>query len=612
MCGIAGLFRTGGDTTLADRRAVEQMATAQFHRGPDDGGLFQDARVVLGHRRLSIIDLSPTGHQPMSNEDGKVWVTYNGEIYNYAELAAELHGHNFVSRCDTEVLLHGYEEWGIERLLLRLRGMFAFALYDNRGAQPLCLLARDRLGIKPLYYIARPDSIAFASEVKALVGSGLIPDRKNPTAMAGLLLFGSVPAPETGVQGVKCLLPGHYLGAGAAGATTHKYWEPDKAEDNAEPRASASGLREALAGAVNRHLVSDVPLGVFLSGGVDSAALVAVASRAKPALTTLTVVFDEREFSEGAEARYIARTFGTDHREVRVTSQDFMRELPNVLRVMDQPTNDGVNTYFVSRAARQAGLTVVLSGLGGDEVFGGYKHYRWLARHGNSIRRFSALPGFLRQTVLSTAVSYGRLRGRENWMRLASLENGVSDAGLYLAFRGFFTPEQVRALLDVHSSEVRQVADEYLDGARPSEAVATGPAFRRLEMRRYLHDQLLRDTDVFSMAHSIEVRVPYLDHEVVECAAKLPQPELNGHGNKPLLTEAVDDPSVFEAARRSKRGFAFPFGKWMKTHSHELRDMALAGGCLNRRTIGQLWNEFDHGRLHWSRAWMLAVIGAGK
>jgi asparagine synthase (glutamine-hydrolysing) len=373
-------------------------------------------------------------------------------------------------------------------------------------------------------------------------------------------------------------------------------------------------LREVLTDAVNSHLVSDVPVGVFLSGGVDSAALVALASRSKASISTLTVVFDEREFCEGAEARQVAQAFGTDHREVRVTSQDFMNELPNVLRVMDQPTNDGVNTYFVSRAARQAGLKVVLSGLGADEVFGGYKYYRWLARYGDSIRRFSALPGLVRRSVLATAVGYGRACGRENWMRLSSLADGVSDPGLYLAFRGFFAPEQVRALLDVHDGEVRLVADEYLEALRPPSAngSVTLSVFRRLEMGRYLHDQLLRDTDVFSMAHSIEVRVPYLDHQVFECAARAPRPEVNLRGNKPLLTEAVNEPAVFEAARRTKRGFAFPFGKWMKMNSQELREMALGGGCLNRRTILQLWNDFDHGRLHWSRAWMLAVIGAGK
>jgi len=610
MCGIAGVFRSSGGTTAADRVAVERMATAETHRGPDDGGLFQDARVVLGHRRLSIIDLSPTGHQPMSNEDGTVWVTYNGEIYNYAELAAQLGGHRFRSRSDTEVLLHGYEEWGIEGLLARLRGMFSFAIYDGRTAPARCLLARDRLGIKPLYYVPGQASLAFASEVKALVGSGVVPNQKNPEALTGLLLLGSVPAPATGIRGVQCLLPGHYLVGDSGGIAIHKYWAADAAPQG-EPDALAGGLEDS----VVRHLVSDVPVGVFLSGGVDSAALVALASRSQPSLATLTVVFDETECSEGTEARHIARSFHTDHREVRVTSQDFMDAVPNVLRVMDQPTNDGVNTYFVSRAARQAGLKVVLSGLGGDEVFGGYKHHHWLARYGNSIRRFSALPAVLRKTMLATAAAYGRVRGRENWMRLASLENRVSDEGLYLALRGFFAPQQVRALLDVGEREVRLAAEEYLGAFRPPSAndVATAAVFRHLEMQRYLHDQLLRDTDVFSMAHSIEVRVPYLDHRVVECAATLPSlPQTNGNGNKPLLTRAVDEPAVFEAARRGKRGFVFPFAKWMKLHSHDLREMALAGGCLNRRAIGRLWNEFDHGRLHWSRAWMLAVLGAGK
>ena len=609
MCGIAGLFRSRGQTTPADRCAVERMSAAEAHRGPDDFGLLQDSRVVLGHRRLSIIDLSPTGHQPMSNEDGTVWVTYNGEIYNYPELAAMLSGHRFQSHSDTEVLIHGYEEWGIAGLLERLRGMFAFAIYDSRPAQPCCVLARDRLGIKPLYYTVQHESVAFASEVKALVGSGLVPDRKNPEAITGLLLLGSVPAPATGIRGVRCLMPAHYLVAGESGVAVHKYWDAE-----ASGCGDPAELKEALEDAVKRHLVSDVPLGVFLSGGVDSAALVALAARSKFSLATLTVVFDEQDFSEATEARRIAQTFGTDHREVRVTSRHFIDEVPNVLRVMDQPTNDGINTYFVSRAARQAGLTVVLSGLGGDEVFGGYKHYHWLARYGDSIRRFSALPGFLRKAVLGTAVRYGRARGRENWMRLASLEDRVSDEGLYLALRGFFAPRQVHALLDIDEREVRMVAEEYLGACLPAsvKGIASGRVFRQLEMQRYLHDQLLRDTDVFSMAHSIEVRVPYLDHKVVECAARLPQPQANGHGNKPLLTGAVAEAAVFEAARRKKRGFAFPFGKWMRMHSRELREMALAGGYLNRQTIGQLWNEFEHGHLHWSRAWMLAVIGAGK
>jgi asparagine synthase (glutamine-hydrolysing) len=599
-----------GATTSADRAAVESMAAAQFHRGPDDSGLFRDPRVVLGHRRLSIIDLSPAGHQPMSNYDATVWVAYNGEIYNYRDLAGQLSHRGFRSRSDTEVLLHGYEEWGLEGLLERLRGMFAFALYDARPPEPRCVLARDRFGIKPLYYIAREDFVAFASEVKALVKSGCASSEPNAAALTGLLLLGSVPAPATVMRDVECLMPGHYLSADGSGVRVRRYWDP---ETSRRPRPLE--LAEALSDSVERHLVSDVPLGVFLSGGVDSAAIAALAKRAQASLATLTVVFEEQDFNEAAEARQVASHFATTHREIRVTNLDFIDQVPRVLDAMDQPTNDGVNTWFVARAARQAGLTVVLSGLGGDEIFGGYKHHQWLARHASAIGRFAALPGPVRRAAVRTALEYGRFRGRENWLRLASLSDGVSDEGLYLAVRGFFPPRQVSALLDVEEGEVHRVALESLTFPQPASVNGAGRdrAFRRLEMKRYLHDQLLRDTDVFSMAHSIEVRVPYLDHLVAECAPQQPVTlATNGAGNKPLLTAAVADPVVSEAARRPKRGFVFPFGQWMRQHSDELREMAMAGGYLNRRTIAQLWQEFENGRLHWSRAWMLSVIGAGK
>jgi asparagine synthase (glutamine-hydrolysing) len=606
MCGIAGLFRLEGETTPADRVAVERMTAAQRHRGPDDRGLFQDERVVLGHRRLSIIDLSECGRQPMTNEDGSVWTIFNGEIYNYRELAADLSQHQFTSRSDTEVLLHGYEEWGIEQLLGKLRGMFSFVIYDRRTSPSRCLLARDRLGIKPLYYFPQQESIVFASEVKPLVAAGLVENLPNPRALAGLLLLGSVPAPETSVRGVRCLLPGHYLTACRNGVTTQRYWDPAS-------HSGAGQLAGCLQDAVQNHLVGDVPMGVFLSGGVDSAAVVALASRAQTSLTTLTVAFDEHQFDESSQARRIASRFQTRHHEVRVTRRDFVEELPKLLRAMDQPTHDGVNTYFVSRAARQAGLTVVLSGLGADEVFSGYRHHHWLTRHQTAIQRFAAVPGFVRRASVTAAAGYGHLRGRENWMRLASLANGVTDAGLYLALRGFFAPAQVRALLDAGEAEVNRAADEYLTDCRPASANghATPSMFRYLEMRRYLHDQLLRDTDVFSMAHSVEVRVPYLDHALVERAAALQgTTDSPTAGNKPLLTEAVAEPAVSEAARRPKRGFTFPFASWMRQSSGDLRELALAGGSLNRRAVARLWNEFDRGRLHWSRAWMLAVLGA--
>ena len=618
MCGIAGIFRRQGVIGPEDVTAVERASAAQAHRGPDDLGFYRDERVALGFRRLAIIDLSAAGHQPMSNEDGSVWVIFNGEIYNYRELGAELkaRGHGFRSHSDTEILIHGYEEWGIEGLLQRLGGMYAFALYDAR--QACCILARDRFGIKPLYYCEARDVLAFASEVKALVRSGMAPGEKDREGLVGFLLFGSVPSPLTSIRNVRCLLPGHYLVATSKGCAIRRYWDLDsQADSRAGLKETEEELRRLLEDAVERHLISDVPLGVFLSGGVDSAGLVALASRCGQRLTTLTVVFDEEEFSEAAPARRVAEHFGTDHRQVRVTRKDFLRELPNVLQAMDQPTNDGVNTYFVSQAARQAGLTVVLSGLGGDEIFWGYKHYRWLIQGGTALRCFSGLPAFLRNAILRAAAAYGRYLGRDRWARLSFLENGVSVENVYAALRGFFAPEQVSRLVGLGLSEVNAAAQKYLAGplslnpGRRPVAAADVNAFNYLELKRYLHDQLLRDTDVFSMAHSIEARVPYLDYPVVERAARAFWSMKLARGtNKPLLVNAIGEPLVRDAAAARKRGFTFPFAQWMRETADQLEGIALQSGCLEKAGVRQYWKNFREGHVHWSRAWALAVLGA--
>jgi asparagine synthase (glutamine-hydrolysing) len=600
MCGIAGIFNPAGGIGPEDVAVVARMTELQGHRGPDDSGAWHDACAALGHNRLSIIDLSSAGHQPMGNEDGTVQVIYNGEIYNYAELHAELKtkGHRFRSNSDTEVLVHGYEEWGAAELLQRLRGMFALALYDVPNRR--CILARDRYGIKPLYYRQSPDGkLAFASEVKTLVRSGAAPNDSDREGAIGFLLFGSVPAPRTFVRGVACLLPGHYLEAGAHGSRTSQYWNM---RDAAHRGGAGSGLKAALDDAVARHLVSDVPVGVFLSGGVDSAGLVAVASRKAAKLSTLTVIFDEEDFSEAGPARRVAERFHTNHREIRVTADDFIDEVPRVLAAMDQPTNDGVNTFFVSRAARQAGLTVVLSGLGGDEIFWGYGHYRWLGTYKDPSRWLDRTPALLRGPLVNGAVSAGRLRGRESWMRLAYLKEWPGNAGMYLALRGFFPPGQICRLLNMETAELRNVLDHYRDFAGES-------AFDEIEARRYMHDQLLRDTDVFSMAHSIEVRLPYLDHEVTACAAALPgKAKSPGALNKPALVRAIDDELVTELASARKKGFTFPFARWMRKNAASLQDLAAQPKLLDPAAVRKLWASFDAGRLHWSRAWATVVL----
>jgi asparagine synthase (glutamine-hydrolysing) len=352
-------------------------------------------------------------------------------------------------------------------------------------------------------------------------------------------------------------------------------------------------------------MISDVPLGVFLSGGVDSAGLVALASRIRreqgAALSTLTVVFDEKEYSEANPAAEIAKHFGTSHQEVRVTGADFQRELPAFMAAMDQPTNDGVNSWFVSQAARAAGLTVVLSGLGGDEVFWGYKHYKRL-RYG---RWASACPDLLRRLVVRGAAHFG---ARDNWKRTAWLDSAYSTERVYLTMRGFFAPDRVALLMDMDRKEVDAAVEEHFGELIGNESSAGG--FNYLEMKRYMHDQLLRDTDVFSMAHSIEARVPYLDHVLVEQLWNTaPELKLDNSMNKPLLVRAVNEASVTQAGVRPKRGFTFPMAGWMKTAAPEMREMAEAGSLV-RSAVRECWGDFSEGRMHWSRAWALTVLGA--
>src|SRR5258706_3772909 len=638
MCGISGIFNPDRPITTEQVFAVERMVAAQTHRGPDDQGIHRSEFAVLGHNRLSIIDLSAAGHQPMSNEDGTIWIKYNGEIYNYKDLHGEVRArHTIRSSSDTEVLVHGYEEWGIDGLLERLRGMFAFALYDlreqneNRGR---CILARDRFGIKPLYYCSLSgenrsgengsgetrsgeNGVAFASEVKALAQSGLVSNRRDVEAITGFLLFGSVPAPLTMVQGIRCLMPGHYLVAGGRGLAVRQYWDLKFEPENA---AKAEEIEEELGrvldDSVSRHLISDVPLGVFLSGGVDSAGVVALASRHRPKLTTLTVIFKETEFSEAEPAARITRHFQTDHREVLVTSEDFIHEVPNVLRAMDQPTNDGVNTYFVSKAARESGLKVVLSGLGGDEVFWGYKHYRWMMRNQRALDWFSRVPRVFRRGVSSCGSAYGRIRGKEKWMRFDSLRGDATGQGLYLLLRGFFAPAQVLELLGLTQRELDSAVENAAAGMQSPGVprAAASNTFNYAELKRYLHDQLLRDTDTFSMAHSLEVRVPFLDHALADYAIRI-SPHLKIHNqqnqslNKGLLIRAIQDPVLQRTGAMKKRGFSFPLDQWMKRYSGQLEEMASGNDAVNRKAVHGMWDQFRAGRLHWSRAWALAALG---
>lgn len=629
MCGIGGIALSPNRTIDDLPARLKAMAIAMAHRGPDDSGLFisTDGRTGLVNRRLAIRDLSPQGHMPMGSSDGQVWITYNGEIYNAHELRPELErlGYAFRSSSDTEVILLGYEAWG-EAILERLRGMFAFAIYDARPSQggPKLLLARDQLGVKPLYYAQLPSALVFASELKGLLASGLCPRDIDPTSVVAYLLMGSVPAPRTIYHDVCALEPGCLLIWQAGRLESRRYWQlPTDRSETVSREDAVEQVRELLEESVRISLVSDVPLGAFLSGGLDSSAVVALMRQVTDGpIRTCSMVFEEAEYSEAPYARAVAEAVAAEHYERVVTARDVERELPKILWAMDQPTVDGVNSYFVSQTAREAGLTVALSGLGGDELFGGYPNtFRGSKQLLEAMDVLAAVPGGTRLALRAI----GLLPDRRRWAKvLDALKRPPSPASAYLARRGLFSMSEVEALV---SPEIWHAALEDFDPVRHVAERADGGNslarpidwFRwvsRAELLTYTHHQLLRDTDVMSMAHSLEVRVPLLDHHLVETVLRLPEQVKRSDGRpKPLLAGAVGQrlPSII-LNRRGKQGFTFPFDRWLRDPLRPSVEetfsfgILVSQGVLRPEATRKVWSSYLDGKLHWSRPWVLAAL----
>ena len=618
MCGIAGIYnlKTERETNF-DR--VVKMRDYLTHRGPDDRGVYfsADKRLCLVNTRLSIIDLTASGHQPMSDREGKVWISYNGEIYNYFQLRNELKtkGHSFNSNSDTEIIINGYKEWGIDGLLKRLRGMFAFAIYDLNAKNSKLILARDRFGIKPLYYYQDDELLIFSSEVGAIVKSGIIPVERNQKADIAFFIFGNIPAPLTTIKNVFSLAIGSYLLIEDGNKRLVRYYDLIDSFTGLKLKDTEDiygNLRSILTEAVNLHLISDAPLGVFLSGGIDSSTLVALASKTRDIpITTLSIIFDEEAYSELPYQKMITEQYRTEHRQIKVTEKDFYAELDNIFLAMDQPTVDGVNTYFVSRAAKQAGLKAVLSGLGGDEIFCGYESFKkiWL------LKAINHLPKLFRSAFALT----GGLNDR--WRKLIYLQNN-DYLNLYLTIRGLFIPADVARILDISEKEVEDVLNDFKLSAVPavggsafggsSQLSALNPIdwLSYTEINFYLQNQLLKDTDFMSMYHSVETRVPFLDHILVDFVASINSSlKIDKNIPKPLLVKSLKDMLPKEVVFRKKQGFIFPFNLWIKKRGRELLRVALSKGNINKRYASGLWCKFEQGKLHWSRAWALLVMG---
>lgn len=628
MCGIAGVMFLDGAAPAHARGVVEGMRNALAHRGPDGSGVWCASRpggptVAFAHTRLAILDLSDIGRQPMT-DDGRTAITYNGETYNYRTLRAVLadSGVAFRSQTDTEVVLQAWRRWGTDALT-RLDGMFAFAIWDD--AQSRLVLARDRMGIKPLYYSVQDRVVVFASEVRALLASDEVPRRVNDASVWHYLGYQTAPTPDTLVESVRLLEPGCVLTVDAHGALDHRrYWDlmatADLSAADANLEIARIQVRDRLQDAVASHLVSDVPVGVFLSGGIDSSALVATLGAQGIHPQTFNVGFDEADFDESVYAADVARAYHCDHREIRLSESDLLEQLPHVAAAVDHPSGDGVNTYVVSKAVREAGVKVALSGLGGDELFGGYPSFERLPRLLPAARHWGRSPRAVRKTAAGVVRIVGG--GSVTATKAAALLESDGDlARLWPVTRQLFSVEERQSLMPSAlwpTSEARNPYEATLDAAfnaHPDRQVWSRVSYA--EARLYMHDVLLRDADQMSMAHGLEIRVPLLDHRLVEYVMGL-RDRVKQHGTTPksLLVDSVPIPLPRSVTDRPKRGFTLPFDRWMRGAlgpfcAVRLGSNGLEGRGLLRPGAGtRLWRAFlDRAPgVTWARVWALVAL----
>lgn len=635
MCGIAGII---GQLTKPNRDALSRMKDAMAHRGPDDTGYWEtlpDDRgwgVMLAHRRLSILDLSPAGAQPMVDPVTGDVVVLNGEIYNYVELRNQLaaSGQRFESTGDTAVMLRALGLHG-RQAVHSFRGMFAFAFWD--ADERKLVMARDPLGIKPLYLARNSDpngewSLIFASEVRAILASGLLGKPKlNARATASVVWNGFIVTPETAIVGIEPVWPGQLRIFDSSGKEELSDFFWSVPHDNEAEPIEESQLARMLEESVHLHLASDVPVGVFLSGGVDSATVANLAHKTSQApVHTFTIAFEEQEYNEGVFARRIAEAIGTQHQEVVLTEQHFIAHLDAALDSLDQPTFDGLNSYYMSQAVRQAGFKVALVGTGGDELFGGYTSFRDLPKLLRWSRHAKWIPQgvILELAKLMSSVlqpSRGALPQQSRWAKLPDMVGRGNDLlSLYQLAYALFLPEFQRQLLGNTTDEV---ITDGLPAAmrshllRETQSLSPLAAISVMEQRLFLGERLLRDTDATSMAASIEVRLPLVDQVLLENVYRLrDRARYQPIGKKALLRRIGLrglDPALFE---RTKTGFVLPYNRWLrmgmsKVMDETMRDVAAVKATgLNPEAVRRLWQAFidNNQGVYWSRVWAIFVL----
>jgi asparagine synthase (glutamine-hydrolysing) len=588
MCRIAGVF----SATLPPEEIaalVAEMCAVQEHGGPDDDGMYKDhgGQLVLGHRRLSILDITQSGHQPMVSSSGRCVITYNGELYNYQELRNELKmlGHHFSTNSDTEVILASYEEWGTASFE-KFSGMFAFAIWEKEKKE--LVLARDAAGIKPLYIAATDEGFAFASEVRALKKVPYL-HTANKNWQVYLMAYGHLPEPVTTLQHAKPLTKGYYLKYETLSGkvTTNAFARYTYLETISDRSQAMQLIKDKLEASVKRHLISDAPLGVFLSGGLDSSILALLANKHQQVLNTISIYFEDHRYSEKKYQDILQEKLSCNHQQFLLKENHFHALLPSVIEAMDLPCCDGINTWFISKYAKESGLKAVLSGIGGDELFGGYPSFKRV----KTTLLLQNIPNkILRTSHFSTSKKFRRLC-------YLSIHGQV---GKYLFLRGQFIPADIAAFLDMEEQQVWSILEEqpevhYIDHLSPANQASW------LETNMYMQNQLLRDADVMGMAHGVEIRVPYLDKDFMQMAMKIENNlKYKGEHEKQLLIDCFKDILPPVIWNREKMGFSFPFKEWLSA------DIYKRGA--DGRELEPYHSKFKNNQMHWSQYFTMLLL----
>jgi asparagine synthase (glutamine-hydrolysing) len=583
------------------------------HRGPDAEGSFGEGPVALGHRRLSIIDVSDSSNQPFKDTTGRYVIVFNGEVYNFMELRDELPGYAFRTKSDTEVVLAAFAKWGPD-CVLRFKGMFAFAVWDRHDGS--LFLCRDRLGVKPLYYHHSKGVLVFASEVRALLASGLVPRCMDRQALSDYLAFQSFGYPSSPVAGVSQLEAGSWMLVKGSEVRKQVYWKPGTARvqgDLEDPGFVKGRIRELLLKSVERRLVSDVPIGAFLSGGIDSSSVVGLMAEVGIRQTaTFNVSFAEEEFDESRYANAIARKFDTKHTTIRLAPEDFLMDLEEALDAMDSPSGDGPNTYMVSRAVKRAGITVALSGVGGDELFAGYPFFLTqlrLQKLGGPYR----LTGGIRRAVAS--LLQGSASGRMQRMASILAASGTEICHTYPEYRRIITRRQTRSLTRLGENHPYGLERQLLDRRAEMEALPVLSQVSVAEYMGYTQHTLLKDTDQMSMAVSLEVREPFFDHELVDFVLQVPDSLKRPLYPKSLLVESLKPLLPEEIVHRKKQGFVFPWDLWMRGPLRDFCQRRIDSLCdrdfIRPDALRSFWRSFlqkDPG-VRYTDVWVFVVLG---